>query len=297
MVVIMEAKPVKARFLEEILKQVEIITENYDIRPKLAVVQVEGNPASDTYVRNKMTACNNVGIESVKRVLPKNSSLGNIETVVNELNEDPSINGILVQLPIPGFKQVDNSYFSNLVIPEKDVDGFTDLNLELLLKGKPRFEPCTPKGILALLDAYNIFLEDKIIVIAGSSRIVGTPLSYMFQNRGINKVHVQNLETPDSCRSLELKHADIVVAAIGNPHYYSDPAQFKEGVVLVDVGINPGFSYKGRTIIAGDINFDMMNGIASAITPVPGGVGPMTVMMLMKNTLDAFYLQNPKFER
>jgi len=250
------------------------------LHPHLATVIVGSDPASQMYVRMKHRACESVGIGSAGIELPGTATTGAVLEAISKLNRDPAINGILVQLPLP--KQIDTEQVIASVRTDKDVDGFHPENLGLLFSGKPRFAPCTPFGIMTLFAEYNIPVAGARAVILGRSIDVGRPMAALLTNADatVTICHSRTRNIPD-----ETRQADILVSAIGKAHFVQ-PDMVKPGAVVIDVGIN---QLNGKLV--GDVAFDTVQGIASAITPVPGGVGPMTIATLMENTYMAAKLQ------
>jgi len=261
----------------EILKE-EI--EDSGIYPRLATVIVGTYPASQMYIRMKHRACDLVGIGSVGMELAGDATTGQVLTAVTQLNNDTDINGILIQLPLP--KQVDFERVIAAVHPKKDVDGFHPFNLGLLFSGRPRFVPCTPKGIMTLLAEYKIELTGTRAVVVGRSIDVGRPMSALFTNADAT-VTLCHRKTKNLAE--EISQADILVSAIGKAHFITRE-MVKHGAVVIDVGIN---QLNGKLV--GDVDFAGVTTIASAITPVPGGVGPMTIATLMENTYRAASLR------
>jgi len=257
----------------EILKE-EI--EDSGLYPRLATVIVGADPASQMYIRMKHRACEQVGIGSVGRELAADATTEQVLTAVTQLNDDTGIDGILIQLPLP--KQIDTERVIAAVHPKKDVDGFHPFNLGLLFSGRPRFVPCTPKGIMTLLAEYKIELAGTRAVVVGRSIDVGRPMSALFTNADAT-VTLCHSKTKNLAE--EIRHADILVSAIGKAHFITRE-MVKPGAVVIDVGIN---QLNGK--LAGDVDFAAVTTIASAITPVPGGVGPMTIATLMENTYRA----------
>ncbi|MCG3111490.1 MAG: bifunctional methylenetetrahydrofolate dehydrogenase/methenyltetrahydrofolate cyclohydrolase FolD [Candidatus Manganitrophus sp. SB1] len=246
-------------------------------RPGLAAVLVGENPASKIYVRNKRKACEEVGIYSEEHHLPEETTEAEVLSLVERLNQDPKIHGILVQLPLP--KQINERKVLDTVIPEKDVDGFHYINVGKLVANEKGFVPCTPLGIIELLLASKVEIAGANAVIVGRSNIVGKPaaLLLLHHHATVTICHSRTKNLPEVCRQ-----ADILIAAIGKPQFVKKE-MVKEGAVVIDVGINR--LPDGR--IVGDVDFDPVQERAGAITPVPGGVGPMTIAMLLLNTLQS----------
>ncbi|WP_321506153.1 bifunctional methylenetetrahydrofolate dehydrogenase/methenyltetrahydrofolate cyclohydrolase FolD [uncultured Methanoregula sp.] len=259
--------------------RLEILKEGIEdsgLYPRLATVIVGSDPASQMYVRMKHRACERVGIGSVGIELPADTTTQGVLDSVNRLNRDSDIDGILVQLPLP--KGIDAERVIAEVSPEKDVDGFHPENLGLLFSGRPNFTPCTPTGIMTILAEYKIPVAGARAVVVGRSIDVGRPMSALLTNADAT-VTVCHSKTKNLAE--ELRRADILVSAIGRAHFIT-PDMVKPGAVVIDVGIN---QLNGR--LTGDVDFDAVKDIASAITPVPGGVGPMTIATLMENTFRA----------
>lgn len=246
-------------------------------RPGLAAVLVGENPASKIYVRNKRKACEEAGIYSEEHHLPEETTEAEVLSLVERLNQDPKIHGILVQLPLP--KQINERKVLDTVIPEKDVDGFHYINVGKLVANEKGFVPCTPLGIIELLLASKVEIAGANAVIVGRSNIVGKPaaLLLLHHHATVTICHSKTKNLPEVCRQ-----ADILIAAIGKPQFVKKE-MVKEGAVVIDVGINR--LPDGR--IVGDVDFDPVQERAGAITPVPGGVGPMTIAMLLLNTLQS----------
>lgn len=243
----------------------------------LAVVQVGDNPASCVYVRNKKKACEYVGIKSVSHELPEETTEAELLELIDKLNNDDTINGILVQLPLPA--HMDENKVIDAISPYKDVDGFHLMNVGALSTGQKGFISCTPYGIIQLLKRSNIDIAGKHCVVIGRSNIVGKPMSMLLlrENGTVTVVHSKTQNMKEIT-----KQADILVVAIGKPKFVDDTF-VKEGAVVIDVGINRDEDNK----ICGDVDYDKVFDKVSAITPVPGGVGPMTIAMLMNNCLEA----------
>ncbi len=257
------------------------------IIPGLAVVLVGDDPASKIYVNSKSRTCSKLGIFS--KTLPYPNKITQVEliTVIEKLNKDKQINGILVQMPLP--LHIDEFEIINRILPEKDVDGFHPENLGKLVIGKESFVSCTPAGILAILKYYNISVEGKHVVIIGRSNIVGKPLlNLLYQKNDFGNATVTICHSKTKNLSKITSQADILIVAAGNPNMITVD-MIKEGSVIIDVGINriKDKSTKKGYRIVGDVDFEGVKNKVSAITPVPGGVGPMTITMLMQNTLEA----------
>jgi methylenetetrahydrofolate dehydrogenase (NADP+)/methenyltetrahydrofolate cyclohydrolase len=260
-------------------------------RPVLTLVQVGEDPASSVYVRTKRRMSERCGIESRYIHLPEDVTENDLIGTLGDLSGDPGVNGILLQLPLP--KHIDQDRTIGSIAPIKDVDGFHPENLGLLASGKPRYVPCTPLGIRELLLRYGIETSGKRAVILGRSIVVGKPVALLLTMKGEGgnaTVMICHSRTPDI--GAITAEADIVIAAMGSPHFVTGD-MVKEGVVVIDVGINrvEDRSAKKGYRLVGDVDFDAVAKKASYITPVPGGVGPMTVAMLMSNTLRAYSLQ------
>jgi len=259
-----------------------------DSLPRLVVVQVGEDPASAVYVRNKMRACRKTGIRSEHRHLPAGVTQIELEAVLDDLSADPDAHGLLLQLPLPGHLDADAAMAH--LDPDKDVDGFHPVNLGRLVAGLPGPRPCTPAGILALLEREDIAVRGRQVVVVGRSLIVGKPLALLLLEkggRGDATVTVCHSRTPDL--AAHTRRADILVAAVGRPGAVTAD-MVKEGAVVVDVGINrvEDASRKRGYRVVGDVDFEAVAPRTAAITPVPGGVGAMTVAMLMRNTMDAW---------
>ncbi|MFY9981244.1 MAG: bifunctional methylenetetrahydrofolate dehydrogenase/methenyltetrahydrofolate cyclohydrolase FolD [Methanoregula sp.] len=278
MAIILDGKAVSEKRLE-LLK--EAIGES-GLYPRLATVIAGSDPASQMYVRMKHRACERVGIGSVGIEIPGEATTEKVIEAITRLNQDTEINGILVQLPLP--KQIDTDRVIAAVKTEKDVDGFHPTNLGLLMSGKPRFAPCTPKGIMTLLAEYKIPIAGARAVVAGRSIDVGRPMAALLTNADatVTLCHSRTRDLP-----AELRQADILVSAIGKAHFIT-PDMLKPEAVVIDVGIN---QLNGKLV--GDVDFEAVKKIASAITPVPGGVGPMTIATLMENTFAAASMRVP----
>ncbi len=261
---------------------VEILIKDHNFKPGLAVVLVGDNPASEVYVRNKVKQTEKAGMVSIEHRLPDSTSESELIELVNSLNNDEDIDGILVQLPLPN--HIDENSIINAISPSKDVDGFSIPNVGLLSTSGEGLIPCTPLGCLLLLKDYLGNLAGKTAVIVGRSNIVGKPMAQLLikENCTVTIAHSKTIGLPDVC-----KDADILVAAVGRPKFVK-AEWIKKGAVVIDVGINrlPAVGDK-KSKLVGDVDFESVSKVCSAITPVPGGVGPMTIACLLRNTVTA----------
>ncbi len=255
--------------------------KDHGIIPGLAAVLVGNNPASEIYVKNKTKKFESLGLKTDVFRLEEKVSEDELLSLINRLNYDADFHGILVQLPLP--KHIDSEKVLNAIIPTKDVDGFHPENAGLLSIGKPRFIPCTPKGIMFILKHFNIDLNGKHVVVIGRSNIVGRPISILASLKELGNATVTLCHSGTKDLKFFSKKADILVAALGSPQFV-DSSYIKEGACLVDVGINR-IEVDGKSKIVGDVNQDSVTGIASSLTPVPKGIGPMTIAMLVENTV------------
>jgi len=278
---ILDGRAYADNIMNEIAKKLSALKERKGIVPGLAVVLIGDDPASQVYVRNKQKACQRVGIDSYVRKFDKDVSLDQVLGFINELNSDIHISGILVQLPLPS--HLNSECVINSISPHKDVDGFHPLNAGRLLRGENCLEPCTPKGIIRLVEQTGEKIAGKNVCIIGRSNIVGKPVSLMFLKRDAT-VTICHSKT-DSLAKIA-KGADILVVAAGKPNIIDD--QFvKEGAIVIDVGIN-----RTEIGLTGDVDFKKVSAKAGWITPVPGGVGPVTISMLLENTLLAAQIRD-----
>lgn len=276
-VTIINGKDIAAETRAEIKAEVSSFKEETGVAPGLAVVLVGENPASKVYVRNKTRACMDAGIESFQHTLPEDASEERLLSLVAELNAAKDVHGILVQLPLP--RHIDPDKMLEAVSPQKDVDGFHPYNMGRLLIGNPLLQPCTPLGIMRLIDSTGVDVSGKEAVVAGRSNIVGKPVALMLLKRNAT-VTVCHSKTTDLAG--KIGDADIVVAAVGIPQFVKGQ-WVKEGALVIDVGINK----MPNGALVGDVEFEAASERAAYITPVPGGVGPMTIVMLLKNTVIA----------
>ncbi len=282
--IILEGKPLAERLRNEIAEQTAAFTARTGVTPCLAAVLVGDDPASQVYVRNKQKACEKAGIRSQMHHLSAATTTSELLGLIARLNGDASVHGILVQLPLP--KGCNEKQVLDAVTPLKDVDAFHPENVGLLMQGRPRFLPCTPHGCLQFLLSAGVETRGAEVVIVGRSDIVGKPLAAMLIQKGRGgdaTVTVCHSRTRDLAQVT--RRADILVVAIGRPQFVTG-AMVKPGATVIDVGIN---RVDGRLV--GDVDFDSAAAVAGAITPVPGGVGLLTVTMLLKNTLTAAELQ------
>lgn len=271
---------------EELKTEVTDLKEKHNITPGLVTILVGEDPASQSYVTAKNKTAHALGIHSEQVTLPVETSEEELLALVDKYNKDDKINGILVQLPLP--KHINEAKVLFAINPDKDVDGFHPVNVGKMVLGEQCFLPCTPHGILELLVRAGVETSGAEVVIVGRSNIVGKPIAnLMLQKREAGNATVTLCHTRTKDMDLHLKRADIIIAAVGVANMIKAD-QVKEGVVVIDVGVNRvGMSDSGKAILAGDVEFDSVKEKAAAITPVPGGVGPMTITMLMKNTVQA----------
>lgn len=276
-------KEVSARIKAELKTEVENLKKE-GINPGLAVIIVGEDPASQVYVRNKERACEECGIYSEKYALTAETTQEELLKLIDELNNKSSISGILVQLPVP--KHIDEKTIVNAIAPNKDVDAFHPVNVGKIMVGNYDFVPCTPAGVMELIKESGIDVSGKECVIVGRSNIVGKPQAMLLlhQNGTVTICHSKTKNLAE-----KTKNADILVAAVGIPNFIKGD-MIKEGAVVIDVGINRLENKK----LCGDVEFESAEKVAGAITPVPGGVGPMTIAMLMKNTVKAAILNKSK---
>ena len=274
---IIDGKLVSAEVRKSILGSVTEFKEENGFVPGLAVILVGDNPASAVYVRNKHKACLEVGMNSYEITFDKNVSEDVLLAKIDELNQDEKVNGILVQLPLP--EHISEEKVINRISPDKDVDAFHPVNVGKILIGNYDFLPCTPAGIMELLKFYNVDIKGKECVVIGRSNIVGKPMALLLlgENGTVTVCHSKTKDLKEVT-----KRADILVVAIGRANFVTKD-MVKEGCVVIDVGINRLENGK----LCGDVAFDEVSSVADKITPVPGGVGPMTITMLLKNTLTA----------
>lgn len=273
---LIDGKAVSARVLEEVRGEVELL-QSKGVQPGLATILVGDDPASRVYINNKKKSCAAVGIYSREVTLSADITQQELEKVITELNADPTISGILLQLPLP--EGLNSSAALNVISPEKDVDCFHSYNVGLLMQGRPAFMPCTPAGIMELIASTGMEVSEKRCVVLGRSNIVGKPMAMLLlqHNGTVTVCHSKTRDLPEITRQ-----ADILISAVGKAGFVTAD-MVKPGAVVIDVGMNRDENGK----LCGDVDFAAVEPLASYITPVPGGVGPMTVAMLMKNTVTA----------
>ena len=275
---IIDGKALSEKILKEIEEEHNELIKKVGRKAGLAVIIVGENPASQIYVRNKIRACEKVGFYSETIRLDENITEENLLSEIEKLNNNSNIDGILVQLPVP--KHIDELKIINAISPQKDVDGFHTTNIgKMMIGDESGFLPCTPAGVIQMLEEYNIELEGKDALVIGQSNIVGKPMTLLLIKKRAT-VQVCNSKTKNL--SEKLQKADVVIAAAGSPKLVK-ATDVKEGVVVIDVGIN---RVDGK--LCGDVDFEEVSKKASFITPVPGGVGPMTIAMLIKNTFKSY---------
>ena len=276
-----DGKVFAAGLREKVSEAVSTLTREYELVPGLAVVLVGEDPASEVYVRNKGKQTLEVGMNSYEHKLPDTASQSELLAVIEQLNNDSKVHGILVQLPLPA--QIDSQAVINAIDPDKDVDGFHLVNVGRLATGAPGLVPCTPLGCMMLLKDQLGDLSGKNAVVVGRSNIVGKPMGSLLlaQSCTVTIAHSRTRDLAGVCRE-----ADILVAAVGRPQMI--PGDWiKPGAVVIDVGINRIEGKEGKTRLVGDVDFDSASAVAEAITPVAGGVGPMTIACLLRNTVQA----------
>ena len=267
-----------AKIRESMKQEIADLVKRGERVPCLAVVLAGNNPASISYIKGKEKACQAIGMKSVMKLLDENIIQQQLEAVLKELSEDDSVDGILLQLPLPD--GLDENSAINCINPDKDVDGLTPINFGRMFLGERSFRPCTPSGIMAILDAMECEIEGKHAVVVGRSKLVGTPVARLLQDANAT-VTICHSRTKDLRRFT--KEADILIAAVGKAKMF-DASYIKEGAYVVDVGVNR----LDDGHLCGDVDFDDVRDYCTAITPVPKGVGPMTITMLLKNTLIAY---------
>ena len=277
---LIDGKAISAKCKSETAEEIKALTADGRRAPCLAVILVGEDPASQVYVRNKKRACEAVGITSLEYLLDADTTEEKLLELIDFLNKDETVDGILVQMPVP--KQIDPDHVIEAISADKDVDAFHAYNVGKLFTGSPRFQPCTPAGVMRLLKEYGVEIKGKHCVVVGRSNIVGKPMGALLlaEDGTVTTCHSRTTNLKEIT-----KQADILVAACGRPHMITAD-MVKDGAVLVDVGIN-----RVGDKLLGDIDFDACAEKASFITPVPGGVGPMTIAILMQNTLTSYKMR------
>ena len=279
---ILDGKALAQKIQRELHGRVQTLQAQIGRPPGLAVLMVGDNPASAVYVRNKERACTKVGIASFGRHFDADASQQELEAAIAQLNQNPQVDGILVQLPLP--QHLDSVALLHQIDPDKDADGLHPVNLGRLVRSEPGLRSCTPAGVMRLLEEYEVKLEGKQAVVLGRSILVGKPLALMLLAKNAT-VTVAHSRTSDLAKVT--RQADILVAAVGKPKLIT-AEMVKPEAIVVDVGINRLEDEQGKSRLVGDVDFDGVAEVANWITPVPGGIGPMTVAMLLKNTVDSY---------
>lgn len=273
---IIDGKAIAESVRNQVAAETEQLISETGIIPHLAAVLVGNDPASEVYVRNKERACQKAGMKSTLHRLDATTAQSELLTLVDSLNQDASVHGILVQLPLP--KHLDSMQILDAILPTKDVDAFHPENTGLMLQGRPRFLPCTPAGVMKMLEVTKVPTAGRHAVVIGRSDIVGKPMAALLVQKGVDATvticHSRTADIGEVCRT-----ADILVAAVGIPEFVKGD-MIKPGAIVIDVGIN-----RVNERLVGDVDYAAASAVASAITPVPGGVGPMTIAMLLQNTL------------
>lgn len=278
----LDGKALARKIQDDLTYQIQTWVPAVGRPPGLAVVMVGDNPASAAYVRNKEKACNRVGIASFGQHLPADTSFAALKDLIHQLNHDDRVDGILVQLPLP--EHLDAVALLHEIDPDKDADGLHPLNMGRLMRGEPGLRSCTPAGVMELLATSDITLKGKHAVVVGRSILVGKPMALMLleADATVSIAHSRTTELAALTRQ-----ADILIAAVGRPNFITQD-MVKPGSVVIDVGINRVVAADGSAKLCGDVDFAGVQAVASAITPVPGGVGPMTVAMLLQNTVISY---------
>jgi methylenetetrahydrofolate dehydrogenase (NADP+) / methenyltetrahydrofolate cyclohydrolase len=279
---LLDGKTVAQKIQQELKETIAQLQPKIGRPPGLAVLMVGDNPASAVYVRNKEKACQKVGIVSMGQHFPENTSQAELKKAIEQLNQDPRVDGILVQLPLPN--HLDSISLLHCIDANKDADGLHQINLGKLVRSEFGLRSCTPAGVMKLLEAYDLPISGKKVVVVGRSISVGKPVALMLleQNATVTMAHSRTQNLDEVCRQ-----ADILVAAVGKPEMITHD-MVKDGAVVVDVGINRVESKDGKSKLVGDVAFEEVSQVASYITPVPGGIGPMTVAMLLSNTVQSY---------
>jgi len=279
---LLDGKALAQRIQEQLKAEVEQLKSTYGRPPGLAVLMVGDNPASAAYVRNKERACAKVGIASFGQHFPADVSQSEVEQTIDRLNQDPNVDGILLQLPVP--EHLNAVYLLHKIAPDKDVDGLHPLNLGRLVRGETGLQSCTPAGVMRLLREYQIDVKGKHALVVGRSILVGKPMALMLleADATVTVAHLRTQNLPELIRQ-----ADILITAAGCPNLITAD-QVKPNAIVIDVGINRVTDAQGKSSLVGDVDFDAVRDMTQFITPVPGGVGPMTVTMLLQNTVFSY---------
>jgi methylenetetrahydrofolate dehydrogenase (NADP+) / methenyltetrahydrofolate cyclohydrolase len=279
---LLDGKALAKKIQSELKEKITQLEPKINRPPGLAVLMVGDNPASAVYVRNKERACQRVGIASMGQHFPENATQEELTQVIIDLNQDDRVDGILVQLPLP--KHLDSIALLHQIAPDKDADGLHPVNLGKLVRSEAGLRSCTPAGVMKLLQEYELALEGKKAVVIGRSILVGKPIALMLleKNVTVTIAHSRTQDLGAVCRE-----ADIIVAAVGRPEMITRE-MVKPGAVVIDVGTNRVETSDGKSKLVGDVAFDEVSEVASYITPVPGGIGPMTVAMLLSNTVESY---------
>ena len=280
--VLLDGKALAKKIQSELKEKITQLKPKIDRPPGLAVIMVGDNPASAVYVRNKERACQRVGITSMGQHFPQDTTQSKLEEVIESLNQDERVDGILVQLPLPS--HLDSISLLHRIDPDKDADGLHPANLGKLVRSEAGLRSCTPAGVMRLLQEYDLPIEGKKAVVIGRSILVGKPIALMLleQNATVTMAHSRTQDLGAVCRD-----ADIIVAAVGKPEMITKE-MVKPEAIVIDVGINRVELENGKSKLVGDVDFDAVSKVASHITPVPGGIGPMTVAMLLSNTVQSY---------
>lgn len=281
---LLDGKALAQKIQAELSQQIQATQAQVGRSPGLAVLMVGDNPASAAYVRNKERSCANVGIASFGQHLPATTTQAELAAIIQQLNEDPRVDGILVQLPLPA--HLDAVALLNQIHPDKDADGLHPTNLGRLVRGEPGLRSCTPAGVMRLLQEYAIAIAGKHAVVVGRSILVGKPQAMMLLEANAT-VTIAHSKTPDLAAIT--RQADILIPAVGRPGLITGD-MVKPGAAVIDVGINRIELPEGKSRLVGDVDFESVNPVAAYLAPVPGGVGPMTVATLLQNTVQS-YLQ------
>ena len=298
MSIVLDGKAIADKLTQSVADEINSIKKaNARFAPGLAAVLVGEDPASKVYVRNKKKSAIGIGMEALDYYLPESTTQKELEEYVSKLSEDVAVDGILVQLPLP--THIDQEKIIDAISPDKDVDGLHPYNVGLLVKGQPRFVPATPAGVQHILVESEIEVSGKHVVICGRSEIVGKPLGLLLmqRNKGANATVTVCHSRTENLQNITAQ-ADILIAAVGQPNFIRAD-MVKKGAVVIDVGTNrvQDMSRKSGYRLVGDVDFENVKNISSAITPVPGGVGPMTIAMLLKNTLESAKRKNLVFDK